>query len=89
MSLKKVLGRAHVSLPVLETLIVEIETLLNNRPLTHASSDLKDLEPLTPAHLLYGRRITSLPYKVIENDDIRTPTLEMVPASNKEPNTKH
>ena len=51
-AIKKVLGRRHVSLPTLETIVVEIEAVLNDRPLTLVSSELEDLEPLTPAHLL-------------------------------------
>lgn len=41
MSLKKVLGRARISLVVLQTLVVEVEAILNDRPLTHVSSDLR------------------------------------------------
>ena len=74
MSLKKVLGRAHISLPMLQTLIVEIEATLNDRPLTHVSCDITDTEPITPAHLLYGRRITSLPYRRVEEDEVVDPT---------------
>ena len=59
-SLKKVLGRTFATLSTIQTIIVEIEGILNDRPLTCISSDVKDPEPLTPAHLLYGRRITSL-----------------------------
>ena len=58
-TLKKVLGRASVNLTTLQTIVVEIEAILNDRPLTHVSSDVIDEEPLTPAHLLYGRRITA------------------------------
>ena len=51
MSLKKILGRARVSLVVLQTLIVEVEVILNDRPLAHVSSDLEDAKPLIPAQL--------------------------------------
>ena len=61
-AIKKVLGRRHVSLPTLETIIMEIEAILNDRPLTYVSSELMDPEPLTPSHLLHGRRITCLPH---------------------------
>jgi transposase InsO family protein len=66
-SLKKILGRSFITLGELQTIVVEIEAILNDRPLTYISSDIQDDTPLTPAHLLYGRRITSLPYP--ENGD--------------------
>ena len=55
-ALKKTLGRAFVTLNQLETIIVEIEAMLNDRPLTYVSPDLTDPQPLTPSpsHLLYG-----------------------------------
>ncbi|XP_018364037.1 PREDICTED: uncharacterized protein LOC108761807 [Trachymyrmex cornetzi] len=36
------------------TLLVEIESVLNSRPLTALSADPNDLNPLTPAHFLIG-----------------------------------
>lgn len=52
---------------------MEVEDILNERPITHVSSDVSDEEPLTPSHLLYGRRITHLPYPEIE-DEVSDPT---------------
>ena len=72
MALKKVLGRSRVS--VLQTLIVEVEAILNNRPLTYVSGDLNDPEPLTPSQLLYGRRIVSLPHQQVTEQDLDDPT---------------
>ena len=72
-SLKKVLGRSYVSLLDLQTIIVEIKTILNDHPLTYVSSDLNDPEPLTPAHLLYGRRIVPLPHPITEGNEINDP----------------
>ena len=60
--LRKVLGKAFVSLAGLQTVATEVECILNDRSLTYVSSDQVDEEPLTPSHLLYGRIITSLNY---------------------------
>ena len=34
---------------------------MNDCPLNYVTSAASDAEPLTPTHLLYGRRITTLP----------------------------
>ena len=66
--MKKVLGRAFTILNSLQTLIVEIEGILNNRPLTTVPTDINDPDPITPAHLLYGRKIVCVPYHVTPED---------------------
>ena len=75
-TIKKVLGRAAVNLCTLQTIVVEVEAILNDRPLTYVSSDIKDEEALTPAHLLYGRRITSLPHPLVESGEVSDPTYQ-------------
>ena len=72
-AIKKVLGRRHVSLRTLETIVVEIKAVVNDRPLTFVSSEANDPEPLTPSHLLHGRRITCLPYQMMETDEVLDP----------------
>ena len=47
--------RSSVSYEEFLTIIIEIEGLMNSRPLTYI--DGKDEEILTPGHLLIGRRI--------------------------------
>ena len=72
MTLKKVLGRTFVSLTSLQTIVTEIEAVLNDRPIIYMSSNISHPEPLTPAHLLYGRHNVPLPYPTkygSENDD--------------------
>ena len=58
-----------INMDTLQTLIAEIESILNDRSLTYVSTDIDDNEPLTPAHLLYGRHITSVTRIEIENID--------------------
>lgn len=55
--MKKTLGRTFITLSSLQTIIVEIEAHLNNRPLTYVSSESNDPDPLTPSHILYRRMI--------------------------------
>ena len=58
--LRKVVGQAKFSLDELHTAVVEVESIINSRPLTYLSpSDLE--EPLTPSHLVTGKRVISLP----------------------------
>ena len=73
-ALKKMLRRQHISLTTLETVVTEIEAALNDRPLTFASSEVGELEPLKAAHLLHRRRITCLPHEIVDDDAMIDPT---------------
>ena len=73
MLLKKVLRHAFITLTILQTTITEVEVILNDRPLTYPSSTTDDPEPLTPAHLLCGRRTVALPHQVVEEDEESDP----------------
>ena len=55
--LKKTLGNARVTYEEFETVLIEVEGILNSRPLTYVYEDLE--EPLTPASLCIGRRLLS------------------------------
>ena len=60
--LKKSIGRASLSFKELRTIMVDIESNLNNRPLIYVFDDEQGMSfPLTPANMIYGRRITSTP----------------------------
>ena len=67
-ALTKTLGNAKLKFEELSTVLIEIEGVVNNRPLTYVDEDL--LEPLTPAHLLYGRRIE--PVNNLETSSLST-----------------
>lgn len=53
----------------LHTLMCEAEAVINSRPLTTPSSDLHDLEALTPNHLLLLKAHPSLPPGVFTKED--------------------
>lgn len=74
LSLKKAVGRRILTLTELETLAVEIECSLNNRPLTYCRNDNEDLNPLTPSELFCGRIISTLPLLEDVDDEIADPT---------------
>ena len=71
------LRNAKVTLDELHTLLLGIESAVNNRPLTYFSSDEFD-QILTPAHLVYGHRLDSLPdidAKIVASESDLTRTL--------------
>ena len=56
-SLKKCLGNAKLTYEELETVLIDIESVLNSRPLTYLYDEVD--EALTPSHLAVGRRLVS------------------------------
>ena len=66
--LKKMIGQAVFSYDELLTAVTEVEAIINSRPISYVSSyDLE--EPLTPSHLLHGRRLLSLPDNLSDEDE--------------------
>ena len=57
-----VLGNRSVTEDVLSTTMCIVDKTLNARPLTPISSDINDLEALTPNQFLLGNRNVCLPY---------------------------
>ena len=66
-----VLREQLVSGEALRTLLVEVEGILNSRPLTPVSDSPYDLEPLTPNHLLLLRSNMNVSPGVFQKDDCR------------------
>ncbi|XP_029055232.2 uncharacterized protein LOC114882514 [Osmia bicornis bicornis] len=73
--LHKTVGDAIFTYEQFYTLIVEIEAILNSRPLTPLSSDPNDFLALSPSHFLIGDSLACLP----EHDlaDIQTNKLSL------------
>ena len=55
----------------LQTLLCEVEYILNSRPLTPVSSDPKDLNPLTPNDILLSRN-SSIPAGLFKRDGLHS-----------------
>lgn len=59
--LKRVVGDSVLPYEELNTFLVQIEAILNSRPLCQISQDPSDLNYLTPAHFLTGAASNALP----------------------------
>lgn len=59
--LVRAIGKLKFNYEEFETIIIQIEGILNSRPITPISSDLDSYEVLTPGHFLIGRSISALP----------------------------
>lgn len=57
---------------LLQTVLIEIEAILNSKPLGYVSADLADPDPVTPNCLLMGRPDGSLPQVVYPETEILT-----------------
>ena len=70
MSIKKVLHRALINLSEMQTLIKEVQVVVNDRPITFVSHDVNDPEPLTPSKLLYGYDVSALPHPIVDPEEL-------------------
>ena len=67
-TLKKTLGKRLVTFDELWTLVTEIETVVNERPITYQHCSLNKPTPLTPSMLVNGRSLLMMPHPVVTND---------------------
>jgi hypothetical protein len=63
--LRRVVGNELFTFENLNTLIIQIESILNSRPLTPISTDPNDLLVLTPGHILIGDSLTRFVVTII------------------------
>ena len=80
--LKKVIGRSTLNFDQLRTLLVEIEGVINARPITYVYDDEESVSyPLTSSDLIYGRRINSTPngshYEIHSTGVCKIPTCQL------------
>ena len=71
--LKKVLLRSSLNFHELSTMLIEVENMINNRPLTYIDTDGID-ETLTPNHLIHGRRLPIFNHDPVTNPNTKCST---------------
>jgi len=59
--LYRVVGNANLTLEEAQTVLCEIEAVMNSRPLTPLSEDPNDFSCITPGHFLIGTALNSFP----------------------------
>jgi hypothetical protein len=66
--LRTAIGSARLTKNQLAVILVEIEGIVNNRPLCVVSDDTEDFLPITPMELVNGRKLEQLPDPNVRNN---------------------
>ncbi len=69
-ALKVILKEQTVPETVLRTVLIEVEGIMNAKPLGYISSDIADPDPITPSILLMGRHDSSLPQVMYDSSHL-------------------
>ncbi|XP_076298334.1 uncharacterized protein LOC143217680 [Lasioglossum baleicum] len=65
--LKRIIGETSLTYEEFSTLLVQIEAVLNSRPICPLSDDPADLEALTPGHFIIGAALNTVPEPSLEH----------------------
>lgn len=71
-ALYAILQGRRVNADVLHTALVEVEGILNSRPIAPVSTDPNDLEALSPNHLLIYRPNLNVPFDTVADREINS-----------------
>jgi len=67
--IKRIIGKVSLRYDEFLTLLIQIEAILNSRPLTPLLTDPNNLSVLTAGHFLIGSPLTSYPEPKLENSN--------------------
>lgn len=67
---KRIIGNLILTYEQFNTIIIQVEGILNSRPITPFTSDVSDFTFLTPAHFLINQPITALPEPEITSNNV-------------------
>ncbi|XP_018398199.1 PREDICTED: uncharacterized protein LOC108776166 [Cyphomyrmex costatus] len=59
--LYRIIGNAHLTFEEMQTILCDVEAILNSRPIAPLSEDPNDLAYLSPGHFLIGTTVDSFP----------------------------
>jgi hypothetical protein len=69
-TLYKTMRRSHLRYEQMESVVMDIERHLNNRPLTYMESDNGEEQVLTPNVIMWGQNSHTVEDIVIEGDEV-------------------